>query len=266
MAMGKYGSFETTIIENDKQIIRDGGGVTSCLGVRLDNVIAFRKKFGVLPNYIDSTQQFLIYADSEPQDVAMYLLDVYTPDNELPNVDFYHDMQFEWYDKINLKNISKLADCICPLSPTVLAKAEQMKEIMGNRTCILYRGNDKGMEIKRTPYSAMEELAIQTGASSFLVQTDEEDFYRWFKERFPNTICFDEIPRINKNPDSFVMPTQGNKVQFSINFLAALEAISSARKLIINTGNTGLWALLFRGTTKGVFQWHGNEAEGRVLS
>ena len=91
--MAQYGSFETNIIENDKQIIKDGGGVTSCLGVRLDNVIRYIEKFGVLPNYIDSTQQFLLYADEEPQDVSMYLLGDYVPDNDLPKVNFFHYMQ-----------------------------------------------------------------------------------------------------------------------------------------------------------------------------
>ena len=263
--MAQYGSFETNIIENDKQIIKDGGGVTSCLGVRLDNVIRYIEKFGVLPNYIDSTQQFLLYADEEPQDVSMYLLGDYVPDNDLPKVNFFHYMQFSWYDEIDLPNISKLSNCICPLSDAIINKSEVMIDIMDDRTAILYRGNDKGVEIKRTQYQSMEGLANESGSTRFLVQTDEEDFYRWFKDRFPNTICFDEVPRINKNPDGYVMPQKGKKVEFAINFLAALKAISSSEKLIMNTGNTGLWAAIFRGTTKNIYQYHGNFAQWRKL-
>lgn len=254
--MGQYGSFDNTTIENDKIIIRDGGGVTSCLSVRLDNVIAFKNKFGVYPTYIDSTQQFLLYSDSTPQDVAMYLLRPYVADQELPASSFYHDLQFSWYSDIGLPEISKIAEVVCPLSDGVLAKSIEMKEIMGDRIAILYRGNDKGKEIKRTPFEAMINLANESGGDKFLVQTDEEDFYRYFKERFPNTICFDELPRISKDPDSYVMPPKGQRVEFAMNFLAALKAMASAKTVILNTGNTAMFLVLFRGNTDNVYQFN----------
>lgn len=259
--MAKYGSFERNKIDGKKQIIYDGGGLTSCLSVRLDNVIAYRNKFGEFPLEIDSTKQFQLYADEEGQDVSMYLMGSYGPDNSLPQFNFYHDMQFEWYDKIGLPEITAIANSVCPMSPLVLEKENNMKKIIEDRTAILYRGNDKGMEINRTPYQAMEILAKESGDDKFLVQTDEEEFYWYFKERFPNTICFDEIPRINKNPDSYVMPGKGNKVKFAINFLAALKAISSSPNLITNTGNTGLWAAIFRGKKENIFQWNGKYNE-----
>lgn len=257
--MIKYGSFERNRIIGKRQIICDGSGLTSCLSVRLDNVIAYRNKFGEFPLEIDSSKQFLRYSDEDRQDVSAYILKQYEPNNDLPKFNFYHDLQFEWYDAIGLPEITEIANNICPLSEVVLEKAENMKEIMEDRTAILYRGNDKGLEITRTPYQAMEMLAQESGAERFIVQTDEEEFYQYFKERFPDTICFDEIPRINKNPDSYVMPEKGNKVQFAINFLAALKAISSAPNLITNTGNTGLWAAIFRGKKENIFQWKVNE-------
>lgn len=259
--MPKYGSFAKNKITGKMQIIYDGIGVTSCLSVRLDNVIAYRKKFAEFPEYIDSTKQFLLYADEDVQDVSMYLLAAYEPNNDLPEYNFNHDLQYEWYDTIGLPEITKIASNVCPLSSVVLDKAEIMKEIMEDRTAILYRGNDKGLEIRRTPYQAMEGLAKESGARKFIVQTDEEEFYWYIKDRFPNTICFDEIPRINKNPDSYVMPAKGAKVKFVINFVAALKAISSATNLITNTGNTGLWAAIFRGKAENIYQWNGKYNE-----
>ena len=175
--------------------------------------------------------------------------------------DYNHGWQYGFADEINIDILSPFAKMVCPPSQLVLNKSDEYAKILEDRTAILYRGNDKGLEIARTPYTAMEEMAKDSKCNKFLVQTDEEEFYQYFKDRFPDTICFDDIPRINKNPDSYVMPEPGKKANFAINFLAALIAISKAKILIINTGNTGHWATIFRGNINGIYQWHGNQSK-----
>ena len=38
-------------------------------------------------------------------------------------------------------------------------------------------------------------------------------------------------------------------------FLAVLSIISESAKIILNSGNVGMWACLYRGHTKGVLQY-----------
>lgn len=243
---------------SDKFVSLGGGGVTSCLGMRLYGAIKYFEEHGKLPDEIDSSGQFLIYRDKVSQDVSKIIIGEYKPDI-LTIPDFDPGWQFAWYDKINLSNLSKAAMGICPVSSAVGDRSYGMLNRVDGRTALLYRGNDKALDIPRTHYQGMIEMALDTGSSRFIVQTDEDDFYEFFKERFPDTICFEELPRIKKDPDSYVMPPEGERVNFCINFLAAIRAISKAPKLIVNTGNTGLWTLLFRGNTENVWQIHASE-------
>jgi hypothetical protein len=241
--------------------INGGTGLTSCLSVRLDAVTRFINEHNQFPSSIDGSSQFKLYSDYEDQNVSEMLIGSYNL-NEVPYLkDYNHGWQYGWSDEINLNILSEFAKIICPPSEYVLNKSKIYQDVLEDRTAVLYRGNDKAFEIARTPYVAMEEMANKSESKRFLVQTDEEEFYQYFKERFPDTICFDDIPRINKNPDSYVMPQIGLKTDFAINFFAALMAISKSPTLIINTGNTGHWATIFRGKADGVYQWHGNESK-----
>lgn len=250
------------------QIIKPtgGGGVTSCLSVRLHDTIAYHREKGCWPDKIDSSRQFLFYQDVERQDISSVILGHYTPHFSEPPVEFDHGWQFAWYDEIGLTKLAALAARICPMSDLVGNRSYTMMQKLGHRTAVLYRGNDKALDIPRTHYQAMIEMAIESQSTSFLVQTDEEDFYQFFKERFPDTICYPEIPRIRKDPDRFVMPEAGHRAEFCVNFLAALRAIAQADKLILNTGNTGIWTMLFRGHTNQVWQATGRNQQRRKLN
>jgi hypothetical protein len=241
--------------------ITGGTGLTSCLSVRLGEVARFINENNEFPSSICSAEQFKLYSDYEGENVSEKLMGEYIPEVVPYEKDYNHGWQYGFADEINLDVLSKFAKIVCPPSELVLRKSNEYINILEDRTAILYRGNDKAFEIARTPYTAMEEMAKESNTDKFLVQTDEEEFYQYFKERFPNTICFEDIPRINKNPDSYVMPQVGEKVEFAINFFAALIAISKAPKLIINTGNTGHWATILRGYANGIYQWHGNQCK-----
>ena len=245
-------------------ITNGGGGVTSCLSVRLHDAIKYRVETGQFPDEIDSSNQFSVYKDISNQDVSKLVIGDYKPDNSLPIVPYNHGWQFGMYDEIQLNDLAKLANNVCPMSSLVGDKAYSFIQRLQHRTAVLYRGNDKCLDVPRTHYQAMIAMAEATGSRQFIVQTDENDFYNFFKSKFPDTIFFPEIPRINKDPDSYVMP-KINKSGFCINFLAALKAISQADKLILNTGNTGIWTMFFRGNTREAWQVHGRNQQWRKL-
>jgi hypothetical protein len=242
-----------------------GGGVTSCLSLRLHDALQYYAKNKVLPTEIDCSGMFSIYRDYPNEDVSKKIFGNYEPDNNLEYVGYDHGWQFAMYDEIQLDKLSKLATNICPVSSYIGNMSYDMAQRIKGRTAVLYRGNDKALDIPRTHYQAMIQMALDSKSTSFIVQTDENDFFSFFKERFPDTICFNEIPRINKDPDAYVMPTAGHRVEFCLNFVAALRAIAQADKIIMNTGNTGIWTMLFRGHTKNVWQVHGKNQQWRKL-
>lgn len=248
----------------DKLVTTGGGGVTSCLGMRLYGAVTYFEEHNKFPDEIDSSQQFYFYKDEPNQDISKLIIGEYQPDDSL-YVSFHPGWQFADYGQLKLKELSLLFKNICPMSSLVGDKSYELSKLVDGRVCVLYRGNDKALDIPRCHYQGFVQMALDCGETRFLVQTDENNFYDFFKERFPDTICFEELPRIDKDPDSYVMPEVGGRANFCINFLAALRAISQAPKLILNTGNTGLFTMLFRGNSENVWQMQGVNQQWKKL-
>ena len=235
-----------------------GTGLCSCLTVRLSDTCDYYRKNGTYPDEIDSRGQFTMYKDFDTCDVSRFLLSEYEKDPELSYVPFNCGWQYGWADDIQIDKLSEMAYTICHVSQRVGDKAYDMSKRLADRTAVLYRGNDKSKEIPTAEYEMFFQMAMDTGSKKFLVQTDEREFYHAFKKEFPDTICFHELPMINKNVDSYVLPPKGQRVEFAVNFIAALKCIGQAKKIILATGNTSLWAILFRGNHNNVWQFNGN--------
>lgn len=236
-------------------ICTHSAGATSCLTIRLKNIIEFYERFGYYPDAIDSSQQFGWYKDFPFQNVSQDIFGKYWR-RPLPYVQFTDEWQYRWYDDINIDLLTQTANALCPLHDDILETAQGMIERMGNRTAILYRGNDKNTEVPNADYDVIIEMANQSNSKQFIVQTDEQDFYDYFVSKFKDTIAFDEIPRIKRDLNRFVLPPKGMRRIFVCNFLSALYAIGQAKKLILTSGNTGLWTMIYRGHTKNVWQYN----------
>jgi len=239
-------------------IVTNGGGATSCLSVRLHDACLFFNKNGFFPELIDSTNQFSFYQKIGKEDISSFVYGDYKKPPKSNFINFDHGYQFSWYSDVDIPLISKMAKKICPLSNQILEKCSEFSTRIINRSSVLYRGNDKIKEVKIVSYSKMLEMGLASGKTKWVVQTDELEFYAFWKNHFPDTIRIDEIPMISKNSDSYVMPT--DRKEFLVNFIAALRAISMNDTLVTTTGNTGLWACIFRGNIKNVYQaWGGHE-------
>jgi hypothetical protein len=231
--------------------VEGGTGLTSCLTVRLAWAAHYQ---GIL----DSSTQFWMYRDEENQDVSKELLADYIGKHK--PFDFNFDDQYRYYDDKEIKNLYKIANDVCKLSDTVYHKSCESSVLLGDRTAVLYRGNDKALETPATDYDWMFRMAKESGSDSFYVQTDEIEFYEQFKQNFPDTVRWEEIPMINKDLTKFVLPPLGERLQFAINFLASLLSMSQAKKVITTTGNTGLWLALYREDTENF--WQANSFQG----
>lgn len=241
----------------------EGGGVTSCLSVRLDQTIKYWKLHGHLPASINSSSQFQMYRDEAHQDVSELIMGKYRPVHDLPFLDYNHGWQYGFYDEVQIEKLSMIAAVVCPLSDEILDKSHELHNWVKGRTAVLFRGNDKAVEIDATPYNEMIKMAKASGSTSFVVQTDEQDFFDYFKSVYPDTVAF-ELPRINRNFSSYAM-VDTNKPKFAADFLAALIALAKCDQLLLNTGNTGLWTCIFRKNINGVMQYHGQHKQWRKL-
>jgi hypothetical protein len=238
--------------------VNSGGGATSCLSVRLHDACVFFEKYNKWPDTIDSSTQFEMFQTEERIDFSKYVFNTYQKPFENEFINFNHGWQYGWYNKIDIASLSILANKICPLSNEILEKSNEFFNRCIGRGSVLYRGNDKCKEVSIVPYDLMLKMAKESKVQKWVVQTDELEFYSYWKENFPDTIRIEEIPMISKNSDSYVMPE--NRKDFLVNFIAALRAISMTETLLTTTGNTGLWACLFRGNTKNVYQsWGGHK-------
>jgi hypothetical protein len=243
--------------------INGGTGLTSCLSVRLDQTLRHVHQTGAFPDRIDSSKQFTMYRAEAGADVSEDIISPLCDATAIPIPQFDHGWQYAWYDEIGLQLLGYFASRICTPSGEVVKKYVQIDK---GRCAILYRGNDKAKEIGRVEYGTMIEIAKATGYTSFHVQTDEQEFLDEFRKVFPDTTAWDHIPRIPRNLESYVIPIHPkDRPAFAQDFLAALLGIARAEALITNTGNTGLWAMLYRGHTRNTWQAHGKFGTWRKL-
>jgi len=234
-------------------VVTHNAGVTSCLSVRLDRVVQFRRDAGRWPASVDSTAQFKSYWASPDRPVDVRLLRPVVgevPDFALPV--FTHHHQFLDYTHLD-PHIYPVALHYCHPSTEVEDISGEIAERMSGRTVVHYRGNDKVKERPRIPYESMFAAARKLGGPYWVI-TDEEEFRAEFYAKFPNSDHLPYLPTIKRNENASVKGLPHDRPLFAVRFLAALYASRHADRLIVTTGNTGLWTVLWRGHTDGVVQ------------
>jgi len=245
---------------NKIAFVKDGGGTTSCFSVRLHETCRFFEVNGEWPDQIDSTQQFgmMQHPYQERVNFSSHLYGEYLKPEKSEFISFNHGWQYGWFNDYDLPALSKLALKICPTTDSINRKAEELAARSVGRASVLYRGNDKVIEVPQVSYETFYEMGLDSGQTSWLVQTDEIEFFEYWRQKFPDTIRYSELPMINHNSKSYAVGE--NRVEFMINFLAALKAVGSHETVLTITGNTGLWLGLFRGRIDGIYQaWGGKD-------
>jgi hypothetical protein len=89
-----------------------------------------------------------------------------------------------------------------------------------------------------------------------LIQTDEVGFTEYVKTKIPDFIQFTEVTKVasNKRATQFHIPI-GGRLLHAQTFLAIMQILSRCDKVILNSGNVGMWVSLFRNNTDGVYQY-----------
>jgi len=237
-------------------VVRHNAGLASCLSVRLHEVVQFRTREGRWPTSVDSSAQFAFYRSkpSEPID-QLLIQEIPQEPPAFPCPEFDHEQQYADYSGLD-PLIFPVAAHYCHPSARVVEVAAEIAERMAGRTVVHYRGNDKVKETPKVSYQAMFDAARRMGGP-YWVLTDEENFRVAFNVLFPRSSSLEFLPTIKRNEATFVTGVPDERPSFAVRFLAALYAMRQAEKLVLTTGNTSLWAVLWRGHAQGVAQLRG---------
>lgn len=249
---------------NNRIIVDHNAGFFSCCTVRLQRIVEFYNKNKVFP-IVDSSNQWSFYKD-QPGDVTNIFFKNVEEENHI-NEEINHtlDNELSPYNKLDFKNIKSIIDKYFKPSEfvdNIYDKLLNQYNIDLEKTIsVCYRGNDKQKETNVPSHSEMidkiSEIKNKFPDHILLVQSDEVDFYESVLNIFPDSIYFTEVFKIRKNDNSAVQYSvpPGKRTEQAVIFLAIMRVISKSSKVIINSGNIGMWISLFRGNFDNVYQY-----------
>jgi hypothetical protein len=247
---------------DNRLVVNHNGGFFSCCTIRMILIIRFLNENKIFP-IVDSSNQWSFYKD-QPGDITQSFFNN-IGDDELKVMTKEIDDGTSPYNLLDFEHLNILIKRYFSPSDNVLDIYNHLLEKYSidfdNTIAVLYRGNDKHKETNLPSHSEMiekiDELVIKYPNHRILIQSDEVDFYNSVVDKYPNFIYFHEVIKIPKNDYTaiqYVVP-DGQKTQQAIIFLAIMLIISKCSKVILNSGNVGMWCSLFRGNSDGIYQY-----------
>ena len=248
---------------DNKLVVKHNGGFFSCCTIRMVEITRFYNQNKTFP-IVDSSEQWSFYKDY-PGDVTQKFFSYCEDEQELDeNIQEIGDGTSP-INLLDFKNLNFLVKKYFSPSNDVLQVYNKLIEkysIDFDKTiAVLYRGNDKHKETNLPSHSDMiekiDELVLKYPDHKLLIQSDEVDFYESVLQKYKNFIYFQEVMKIRKNEYSaiqYVVPS-GQKTEQAIIFLSIMLIISKCSKVVLNSGNIGMWASLFRGNSSGIYQY-----------
>lgn len=249
-----------------------GEGFFSCCSVRLFEIISFFNKNGMLPDEVDSSEQFKLYKTekelNECIDITFNYFNKYSSNlHDIPFkkiVDFHHMYQYFDYIRINLDDVKPFMRKYFELNAEINSIASEIQEkyeINFDNTCVLfYRGNDKNTETYICSYDEIltkaKEILLENPSITFFIQSDETEFIELMLSTFPGRsfCCIDEIRHIPKCIDIVDKKMRSLNPLYSKYFLAITWLMSQCKHVICTTGNCSMWILLYRETLENFHQ------------
>jgi hypothetical protein len=247
-----------TVIQNKFQ------GFFSCCSTRLESIIIYFNLTKVLPDEVNSSDQFKWYKPMySTEDITYQYFE--KQNNSIikyKKIEFTNEYQYLNYHTFPyLDYIPFIKKYFYPSQEVqqLIKDLEGKYKLDYPNTCVLfYRGNDKATEITLPSYESLLDAARQIKQQNpnvrFLVQSDETEFLQKMLE-LPNSFYFkDEIrhmPRQKATVDHFDI---NQNLRFSKLFLAITIIMAKSQYIVCNTGNCSMWICLYRGHTQNVFQ------------
>jgi hypothetical protein len=246
-------------------------GFFSCCSVKLIRIIHYFNENKKLPEIIDSSFLWNKYKDLNDNDVNEYFFsDPSKINQELKEVEHY-DKQFYSYRTIDIYGVGGFVKKF--FSPSILVEnceKELIKKYnldLNKTISVFYRTHDKSRETIIPNYDEMlkkiKEVKEENRDHKLVVQSADQDFCDFIKESYEDCIIFEEIMKFDKQvaEELGIKVPDGEKKNQAILFLAIIFLISKSSKVILNSGNIGIWIVLFRGYIEGIHQYLHNYGE-----
>jgi len=253
-------------------------GFFSCCTIRLRSIIQHFNEFRVLPA-VDSREQFQHYKTAAEAagdvDVTPLFFATTTATRSTGRVEFNagrDDEQFSDYRLINFDDVNFFVRRYFGPSAQVQRLqgeiALQYQVDPARTVVVLYRGGDKRTETLVPTYDEMaakvRDVLHELPHHRLLVQSDEQAFCDRMLGEFPQAFVIDETPKLTRSDSAVQYQFTAHERQLhALYFLATLRIIAHCDRLVLNAGNVGLWACLFRGDAAGVHQYSGDLGQGR---
>jgi len=252
-------------------------GFFSCCTVMLNRIVLHYNEHNYFPT-VNSSNLFKKYKDFDV-DITNQLFNYSNNEiitecefinfNKIDNPDFTYHGQFSDYKNINYKNINPIIkkyftpiDYIQNIKKHLITKYNLN---LDKTISVCFRGNDKSKETNIPNYDEfiqkIESLVQLNPNHRLLVQTDENEFLQCIKDKYPDSVFFEEMPRIDKNLNTQVAFTveKNQRLFFAQLFLSIILIVSQTNIVILNSGNVGMWISLYRGNHNNLFQFLDNK-------
>ena len=243
-------------MEFENLVVNHNAGFFSCYTIRLSNIISYFNTNKKCPQKVDSSKQFQDYKINKYEDYTYEYIKL----ND-SNIQYYNDInitnediecQFSNYKNLNFQIIKPFIDKYFLPSDNILKIVYELENKYNldyeNLAVFYYRGTDKYIETNLCDYNTFIEKAAQIKNNNinikFLIVSDEINLITLFKNKFSDTIVFNEL--LNNMERSFI---------HSQLMLASVLIMSKSKFIICTSGNVSLWIILFRGNNSNIHQY-----------
>jgi len=249
-------------------------GFFACCCDILKNITIYYNNNKNIPDSIDSSQQFEIYKPKWVNDDITYHF--FEHPNKInisinriqENIDFDFAYQYYKYSDINYNLLDPFIKKYFSPSQDIINIQKQLIEkynINTDQYCsVYYRGTDKKEETIIGSFDIyidkMNEILNKNNKNiKFIIQSDNKNFIDTIKEKFNNSISFDENVSSYTDKGIHNENTPDNNYIIMKNFLAIVYIMSKCKYIICSSGNCSLWIMLFRGNGNNVSQLLNNK-------
>ena len=225
-------------------------------------------RHGITPDRIDYSLGFGHFKKEPRKDIYP---DIHETDAS-EKIDFYKEVeipdankkQFDIYDwTLYNQIINRYFNPSGVIRERWQLLSEKYNLNFGETIAVLYRGTDKGTELKLASpdeyYMEVVKLLEQNPTFKVLLQTDQAQIiHEWQQRLGDKLIFFQETPSTTGGrPIWDLMEQQGaDSVDWSQWFDAALRCVSECKYVVNHTGNVAFFMNLYRGNTNNVIQFN----------
>jgi hypothetical protein len=258
--------------------IDHSAGFFSCCTIRLEMILNYFNENRMLPDKVDSSMQFLQYKPLNNQDDITHIF--FSKENEedkemdikyetvVRTTDLNWEQQFSNFKILNYEKLAPFTRKYFALSQNVTGIVENMEKKYNfdydNLCVIFHRGLSKCWETNLAPYheyiSKAREIMNNNKKVTFLLQSDETEFFIALTPVFSNVIILDEMCHISKEdvhkaPNVELALNPDIRINQELHFLSIVKIMSKAKTVITGSGNIAFWLCLLRGNADGVHQY-----------